>query len=211
MQKKPWKFQYSLSSLLWFILCSALLLSGILMYRRMEKAERENQLLRHSAGYSIESEPVLVQYNWPDVNVSVLCNVKSILEGRNYIHIDYTTEFTFQNTGYKELKIHLPLIRASFCTPASMDLSNNLNPPWKQNKEIVLQKGESFTIAFPEEHIEFPNRDFFGGKDNIDYGRWALVFGMPEGENPDDYLVGTVLTNPIHWQIEKGCKIYSNP
>jgi hypothetical protein len=46
-----WKLQYSLSSILWLTLCCALVLSSVLMYRRMEKAEWENGMLRASAGY----------------------------------------------------------------------------------------------------------------------------------------------------------------
>jgi hypothetical protein len=45
------KFQYSLSSILWLTLCVALALSSVLMYRRMEKAERENVMLRAEAAY----------------------------------------------------------------------------------------------------------------------------------------------------------------
>jgi hypothetical protein len=46
-----WKFQYSLSSLLWFVFCFALLLTSFLMYRRMSKAEQESAILRKDAGY----------------------------------------------------------------------------------------------------------------------------------------------------------------
>ena len=62
--------------------------------------------------------------------------------------------------------------------------------------------GESFTISFLKHSCGFSDRDLFEGKEIFDYGRWALVFGMPESENPDEYLVGTVLTNPIHWKLE---------
>jgi hypothetical protein len=55
-----WKFQYSLSSLLWFTLCLALVLSSVLMYRRMEKAEGENSILRQEAGYLVVGDERLL-------------------------------------------------------------------------------------------------------------------------------------------------------
>lgn len=55
-----WKFQYSLSSLLWFTLCLALMISSFLMYRRMEKAEKENLILRREAGYLTVGDERLV-------------------------------------------------------------------------------------------------------------------------------------------------------
>jgi hypothetical protein len=110
------RLQYSLSSILWFTLCLALLLSSILMYRRMSKAEAENTRLRF--------EPAYVDVNLPLVSVDVLCRVTSL------------------------------------------------------------------------RHIA----------DSISVSRWALVFGVPDGEDPDKYVVGTVLTKTIHWQIEKDSK-----
>lgn len=50
------RFQYSLSSILWLTLCVALALSSVLMYRRMERAERENVMLRAEAGYLVVSD-----------------------------------------------------------------------------------------------------------------------------------------------------------
>ncbi|MCC6123580.1 MAG: hypothetical protein IT426_01320 [Pirellulales bacterium] len=55
-----WKFQFSISSLFWLTLCLALLLTSILMYRRMAdaehrmvQAEAEAALMRKAAGYLV--------------------------------------------------------------------------------------------------------------------------------------------------------------
>jgi hypothetical protein len=46
-----WRFQFSLRSLFLFILIVALILTSVLMYRRMSNAERELVTLRNIAGY----------------------------------------------------------------------------------------------------------------------------------------------------------------
>jgi hypothetical protein len=62
-----WKFQFSLSSLLWLTLCLALLLTSVLMYRRMAdaehrmvQAEAEAALMRKAAGYLVIGDRKLV-------------------------------------------------------------------------------------------------------------------------------------------------------
>ena len=62
-----WKFQFSLSSLLWLTVCLALLLTSILMYRRMCDAERrmteaeaEAKVVRKAAGYLVVGDRKLV-------------------------------------------------------------------------------------------------------------------------------------------------------
>jgi hypothetical protein len=55
-----WKFQFSLSSLLWLTVCLALLLTSILMYRRMVRAEAELPVLRRAAGYLAVGDEKLV-------------------------------------------------------------------------------------------------------------------------------------------------------
>jgi hypothetical protein len=54
-----WKFQFSLSSLLWLTVCCALLLTSVLMYRRMAIAERDSAILRKDAGYLAVSDEKL--------------------------------------------------------------------------------------------------------------------------------------------------------
>ncbi len=48
---RHWRFQFSLRSLMLFILFVALILTSVLMYRRMSNAERELVKLRNIAGY----------------------------------------------------------------------------------------------------------------------------------------------------------------
>lgn len=55
-----WKFQYSLSSILWFTLCAALVLSSVLMYRRMTKAERNEEAYRRAAWSLVVGDERLV-------------------------------------------------------------------------------------------------------------------------------------------------------
>ena len=55
-----WKFQFSISSLLWLTICFALLLTSILMYRRMAKAEAEAEVLRKAAGYLVVGDEKMV-------------------------------------------------------------------------------------------------------------------------------------------------------
>jgi hypothetical protein len=55
-----WKFQFSLGSLLWLTLCLALLLTSVLMYRRMVEAEAELPVLRRAAGYLAVGDEKLV-------------------------------------------------------------------------------------------------------------------------------------------------------
>jgi hypothetical protein len=62
-----WKFQYSLSSLLWLTVCSALLVTSILMYRRAREAERataaavcQTLLMRSTIGYLEIGDKALV-------------------------------------------------------------------------------------------------------------------------------------------------------
>jgi hypothetical protein len=50
-QSHRWRFQFSLRSLLLFILIVALILTSVLMYRRMSEAEQELVKLRKIAGY----------------------------------------------------------------------------------------------------------------------------------------------------------------
>ena len=44
--------------------------------------------------------------------------------------------------------------------------------------------------------------DVFERQDSKKCGRWALVFGVPAGDDCDKYLVGTVLSNPIQYRNE---------
>ena len=205
MRNWGWKFQFSLSSLLWFTICCALLVSSVLMYRRMSKAERENEIMRKWEGYSKEDKPVFICVNSSEVTVDVVYHVTYMSRcGDNAIACNYSPDFIFRNRGPEEIRIHLPLIRAHYCIFNSTTFKHSLDSEWKQSKDIVLKKGESFTLAIRRKGMssQFETPDLFEGKDSRDCGRWALVFGVPEGEDPDKYLVGTVLTNPIHWQNE---------
>jgi hypothetical protein len=202
-----WKFQYSLSSLLWFTLCLALVLSSVLMYRRMAKAELENGLFRASAGFTKEDEPAFFQVN-QSIDIDINRHVSSIMKGINGVRCEYNSEITFRNDSPKDIKLHFPLLRKAHCYPGSCEFiySAELEPELKQSKTVTLAKGESFNISLPKRGATlFSSRDLFDGKEQFDYGCWALVFGVPQGENPDDYVVGTVLTKPIHWKIDKNC------
>jgi hypothetical protein len=178
------------------------------MYWRMEQAERENSTMRASTGYSDGYEPVLVMVNMPnrvEVEVDNLMTSACVLD-KNTTSYDYTTRIVFRNCGPKEIRLHLPLLRSRFCTPNQIDFSIKNEPPWNQNKEIVLPKGESYEILESKTNGTTFGYDFFQGEESRDYGRWCLVFGVPEGENPNKYIVGTVLTKPVRWKIDKNCK-----
>jgi hypothetical protein len=57
---RRWRFQFALRSLMLFVLIFALILTSVLMYRRMSDAERELVKLRKIAGYyKIEDENLL--------------------------------------------------------------------------------------------------------------------------------------------------------
>jgi hypothetical protein len=206
------RFQYSLSSLLWLTLCFALLLSSVLMYRRMAKAERENDILRGSAGYSVGEEPVVVSYNWP-IDVDIENQITGRMKGMNFVGVDCDSKITFRNGFSKEVKFYFPLLRKANCNSNSSQFvySKEIEPELRQQKTISLKPGESFTISLGKLTWMFSDRDLFDGKESLDRGRWALIFGVPDGENPDDYVAGTLITNPIHWKIDKNCKVYSNP
>jgi hypothetical protein len=99
--------------------------------------------------------------------------------------------------------MHFPLLRASAWFPTSTQyiFTSQLEPQWKENKTITLKPGETYTISLPE-GLHETRYDPFGVKNPDQNGRWALVFGVPDGEDPDKYLVGTVLSNPIQWRNE---------
>lgn len=202
-------FQYSLSALFCFTLCLALAISSILMYRRMEKAEKENSILRSSAGYDVKAEPVMVHFNWP-INIDISCNITGTMKGMNCVACDYDSRITFRNDFSKDVKVHFPLLRMSRCSSSSAEFiySAKLEPEFKANKTISLKPGESFSMTFAKHNCVFTDRDLLEGKESFDLGRWALVFGVPDGQNADEYLVGTILTNPIHWKMDKNCRGY---
>jgi hypothetical protein len=204
-----WRFQYSLSSIMWLTLCLALLLSSVLMYRRMEKAERENGILRGRAGYSVGEEPVVVAYNWP-IDVDVDCRITSMMKGADRVFVDCDSSITIRNNFDKEVKLHFPLLRMAYCTSNSSQFvySKDIEPKLQQQKTITLKPGESCTIPLGRASWDLANRDLFEGKKSSDDGRWTLVFGVPAGENPDDYVVGTLVTNAVHWKVDKNCKVY---
>jgi hypothetical protein len=156
--------------------------------------------------------PEFVQINWP-MNVDVLYQIEDSIEskedadivvggvpfrgGKKYYRYDGTAVFTFHNDFDKDVKIHLPLLRASWWFPGSTQFyfTNDLKPEWKQEKTITLKPDETYTLS---------HRFVLGMQkkkvDGMEDGRWALVFGVPDGEDPDEYLVGTVLTNLIRWE-----------
>jgi hypothetical protein len=56
-RERRWRFQFSIRSLLLFTLFAALVLTSLLMYRRLSDAERELSKLRREAGYlKVEDE-----------------------------------------------------------------------------------------------------------------------------------------------------------
>ena len=61
------------------------------MYRRMEKAEKENVSLRAAAGYSVGEQPVIVAYNWP-IDIDVACRVTSMQKFTSSVIMDYNSE-----------------------------------------------------------------------------------------------------------------------
>ena len=145
------------------------------------------------------------------LNVDVLYQVDSTypetpdgIENDSYIAYSGTAVFSFKNINYKECLIHLPLLRAGFLSPNSNEFIfyKDMQSVWRQNKTITLKPGESFEISHQISGFT-SNHKIFCLEDGADYCRWELVFGVPDGENPDQYIVGTVITNQIHWASEK--------
>jgi hypothetical protein len=201
------RFQYSLRSLLLLTLFLALAISSVLMYRRARKAEHENVILRFATGYDNKTEPVLVDSNAP-VEIDIERNITSILPSGDFILRDYDSRVTFRNTSPKDVKVHFPLLRMSECFPRSCEFISaaKLDPEFKATKTISLKPGETFSFTLAKQTGSLSDRGFLEEKESFDFGRWALVFGVPDGENPDEYLTGTILTNPIHWKVDKDCK-----
>lgn len=79
--------------------------------------------------------------------------------------------------------------------------SSQLDPEWKETKTITLKPRESFTLSLPECGL-MTTDDVLDQPDSKKSGHWALVFGVPAGEDSDKYLVGTVLSNPIQYRNE---------
>jgi hypothetical protein len=109
-------------------------------------------------------------------------------------------DFTFRNVHHDEIRIHLPLLRAGFWFPGGTQFIDHRSLPaeWKQPHTATLKKGDSWTWTVNASGT--CNHNVSALDKGFQYGRWALVFGVLDGEDPDQYLVGTVLSNPIHWQ-----------
>jgi len=146
--------------------------------------------------------PEFVQVNWP-FNVDVVYHVSDRMKGGNCYRWDVQCDFILRNDNNKDIRVHLPLLRASLWNPPFTQyiFHSQLDPEWKKTKTITLKPGESFTISLPESGLTTTD-DVFERQDSKKCGRWALVFGVPPGEDPDKYLVGTVLSNPIQFRNE---------
>jgi hypothetical protein len=162
------------------------------------------ECLTFSLGKHIETiNPTLLRMN--HINVEVVNKIENVRpENPNDAEIEYllysgTAVFTFTNFADKECRLHLPLLRAGYLTSNSNEFifSKDLKAVWKETRTINLKPGESFLISHEIEG--FSDRKQFGSKTHTSASRWQLVFGVPDGEDPDKYVVGTVLTNPIHW------------
>ncbi len=193
----------------WLIpLCSVAAVIGLLVaVSAWLKARGERLVL--TLGSSVEERPEHVSTDFP-VRVDVVYNVSGILVSANgFLNYEATADFTFKNEFRDRVRIRLPLLGAAYWSPDSTKYikHSELRPEWKQRKTIVLRKGETFTLKVLSGNclMKCDARELERG---FDRGRWALVFGVPDGEDPDLYLVGTVLTEPIHWQRAEKFKSY---
>jgi hypothetical protein len=179
------------------ILGSAAALFAVLFFGNKWMIAKGRSLTFHM-GANIE-QPPFVQVNWP-CKVDVVAHVSDRLKGENFYRWGMQTDFAFRNNFNKEIRIRLPLLRASLWNPSSTQFLFNaeLAPEWKQHKTITLKPGESFTLSLAKDG-RLTQNDLFARQES---DRWALVFGAPDGEDPDKYLVGTVLSNPIEYRNE---------
>jgi hypothetical protein len=161
----------------------------------------EGKSLTLHMGTKLE-RPEFVQVNSP-FNVDIVYHVSDMLKGTNCYAWDVQRDFILRNDYNKDIRVHLPLLRASFWNPpfTQFIFNSDLDPEWKKSKNISLKPGESFKVSLPRSGLETAD-DLFDGHQSKEHGRWALVFGVPDGEDSDKYLVGTVLSNPIEYRNE---------
>jgi hypothetical protein len=153
-----------------------------------------------------KSKPIRGVAEFPDKDIKPRHFFEQPSKWPNAWIYKYSTKVTFRHHDPEECRLHMPLLRACFCTTVYAEL-NKLDSPWDHKQDIVLPSGQSSFELVTENKNALCAEDKFKGNDCIDSGRWALVFGVPDGENPDKYIVGTVLTKPVRWIKDKDCKI----
>lgn len=152
-----------------------------------------------AAPVSPPSRPRHVDVDFP-VRVDVTFNVRPVTsesEG-NFVYRG-TADYTFTNNSPSERRIRLPLLRASYAKSNSTQYVSHAELPaeWKTPRTIVLSPGRTATITVPvsgDSDTPLSRLTARSGDERV-----ALAFGVPEGEDPDRYVVGTVLTEPVKW------------
>lgn len=108
-------------------------------------------------------------------------------------------EYTFRNERQYDVRIKLPLARLVNMSPNTAEFVSDdaLGGVWKENRTLELRPGETATIATPCGGTVRKTSSWFGSA--LPEMRHALVFDVPDDANPDRYLVGTIVTEPVRW------------
>ena len=155
----------------------------------------KGQSLTFHMGANLE-RPEFVQVNRP-FNVDVVYHVSDMLKGTNCYAWTVQHDVILRNDYDKDIRVHLPLLRASYWNPLSTQFifNSDLDPEWKKSKNLTLKPGESLTISLPEGGL-LTSDDLFARQKSKKCDRWALVFGVPDGEDSDKYLVRNGAVKP---------------
>ena len=131
------------------------------------------------------------------LDVQVVYRVRTKEKGNNTMVYVGVADFVIKNDDSDPAKLHFPLVRAMSWTPTSTQFVflEQLDEEWKRERIVELMPGQEFTVTVPVAGILFDARERL-------LHRWGLVFSPPSNEDPDEFVAGTIVTQPIRWQNE---------
>ena len=124
--------------------------------------------------------------------ISVVCDVNERSSG-DLVSYSGAGTFRIENIDTKPMKVWLPLLRSGILTEDSF--SETQFSEFQTESETSLLPGESMTVTTPVACT------FERGRTKPSKWRHALVFGVPSSEHADDYLSGTIVSQPVTWNI----------
>jgi hypothetical protein len=162
-----WKFQFSLSSLLWLTVCIALLLTSVLMYRRMCDAERrkteaeaEAAVVRKAAGYLVVGDQKLVHAHQVPTHEPFSWKWRLFLPSGHHFRINVASGDIPQQ-GMPNIKPLGLSIAARGEIAVTADIHQCKDKNWEmilhyQNEKLDLAKGIDYTYPVQGYEITIP-------------------------------------------------------
>jgi hypothetical protein len=116
--------------------------------------------------------------------------------------------FVFRNRADRPLKAKLPVVRRMSVSPTSVQYENGPPPPpdpFAEQRVLDIAPGAEVTLAsqFGYSLADDPSlADLVAGRGRP--LRYAFVFDVPDGASADEWVSGTVITEPVEWRQAGG-------